>query len=237
MTCFSFRSETKKVVTKTNKKGKKVNEKKNTKISKRDLEVARFIAEQGPLRINTVGKYLEIKEIGVDARGLRRIIKKLEDVGLLRRRQILAGSSIVWGTKSGLRLAGVPVDSKNTLSEPSMETIVHSTYVAEIRLVYEKNGAEWICERKLHEEFPNHLPDGLAIYNNQKIIVEVDRTRKSHERLVNIMRTNVFANSTGYIVDYWVPEELYKLVNSSKMLLPEVVRENIRVFIISGESQ
>ena len=206
----------------------------NIKLSNRDLVVIQFVAEQGPTRVSTIAKYLGINNLQTDSRRLRRIIEKLENAGYIKRRQILAGSAIAWPTNLGLRAAGLPSSAKPN-SMPSMEQLAHSILVAEIRLIYELNGAKWNCERSIVNYFPNHLPDGLAIYSDQKIIVEVDRTRKNKDRLVTIMKVNALAFANNGYVDYWAPKDLVPFINANKQLLPDEHRELIRVFEIPGE--
>ena len=212
-----------------------MNEKKNVKIKNRDLKVATFIAEQGATRLSTILKYLETSGINIDPREIRRICERLENLQLIKRKQILAGSAVVWPTREGLKLAGLKILSGEKVSNPSMELLLHSILVSEVRVVYEANGAQWICERKIRGLFPNHLPDGLAVYEGEKIIVEIDRTRKEKDRLISIMKLNIFAQSGNSIVDYWVTKDLFQFVNAQKQLLPDSIRENVRIFTLSEE--
>jgi hypothetical protein len=207
----------------------------NIKLNKRDLVVIQFVAEQGPTRVSTVERYLKLKNLPTEKRQIRRILEKLALNGFLSRRQILSGSSIVWPTSKGLKLSGLGKTKIKVGSAPSMENLRHSIQVAEIRLIYEANGAQWNCERSIVNLFPNHLPDGLAVYEGQKILVEVDRTRKSHTRLSEIMKVNTQAFSSNAYVDYWVEPELFKFVESHKELLPDGTRNRIRIFEIPGE--
>ena len=204
------------------------------KLSNRDLLVIQFVAEQGPTRISTIARYLELRNLVTDSRRLRRIIEKLENAGYINRRQILAGSAIAWPTNLGLRAAGLP-NSVKPNSTPSMELLTHSILVADIRLIYELNGAMWNCERSIVNYFPNHLPDGLAIYDNQKIIVEVDRTRKNKDRLTTIMKVNALAFHKNGYVDYWAPKDLIPFIIANQQLLPDDFKNVIRVFEIPGE--
>ena len=212
-----------------------MNEKKNQKIRGRDLKVALFIAEQGATRLSTITRYLATQGINIDPREVRRICERLENHQFLKRKQILTGSSVVWPTAKGLKLAGLQAFSGERFSNPSMELLLHSILVSEVRVVYESNGAEWICERKIRDLFPNHLPDGLVIYEGQRIIVEIDRTRKQKDRLITIMKLNIFAFSGNSIVDYWVTKDTYQFVNAQKQLLPEGIKERVRVFLLSED--
>jgi hypothetical protein len=212
-----------------------MNEKKNPKIRGRDLTVAQFIAEQGPTRLSTISRYLVSKGFSIDPREIRRICERLEKQDLIFRKQVLSGSSVTWPTAKGLRLAGIQAFSGERVSNPSMELLLHSILVSEVRVIYETNGAEWICERKIRDIFPNHLPDGLAVYNGERIIVEIDRTRKQKDRLLTIMKLNIFSLSGNSIVDYWVTKDLFQYVNAQKHLLPDSLRNNIRIFTLSED--
>jgi hypothetical protein len=204
------------------------------KLTPRDLTVIQFVAEQGPTRISTVSKYLDFKNLSTDSRRLRRIFEKLEKFGFLHRKQILAGSTIAWPTGLGLRTAGLPGYIKSH-TNPSMELLLHSIQVAEIRLIYEFNGAKWNCERSITNYFPNHLPDGFAIYDDHKIIVEIDRTRKNKDRLISIMKVNALAFASNGYVDYWAPRNLVDFIVANKQLLPDNLQSLIRVFEIPGD--
>jgi len=214
-----------------------MNKKKSLNLSERDLQVATWVAEQGPVRQSTINRYLENKGGQLNSRSLRRLTNKLIEGGLINKKQILAGSPIVWPTPSGLRLAGLKLRKGESTSNPSLVTVIHSIQVAEVRVIYERNNAEWICERKLRGTFNDHLPDGVAIHDGIKIIVEIDRTRKEKDRLLQIMLLNLNAYSRTYMVDYWTTPELYDFVSAQKKLLPELLQENIRIFVLPEETK
>ena len=70
-----------------------------------------------------------------------------------------------------------------------------------------------------------------------KILVEVDRTRKSHNRLTEIMKANALAFSNNAYVDYWVEPDLLNFVQSHRHLLPDGMGDRIRIFEIPGEAR
>lgn len=212
-----------------------MNKKKSLNLSERDLKVAIWIAEQGPIRQSTINRFLALENRQLNSRSLRRVVNKLIEGGLVSKKQILAGSPIVWPTTSGLKLAGLKLRKGESVSNPSLANVLHSIQVAEVRVVYEANNAEWICERRLRELFKDHLPDGVAIHEGIKIIVEIDRTRKEKDRLLEIMLINTRAFHGTYVVDYWTTENLFDFVNAQKQLLPDSLKENIRVFKMPEE--
>ena len=133
-----------------------------------------------------------------------------------------------------MNLAGFKLKKGERVLKPSLSNLLHSILVAEVRVIYEANGAEWICERAFRTEFTDHLPDGLAVFKDQKIIVEIDRTRKEKNRLFGIMMMNL--SNSNYIVDYWSPSDLLETINRQKMTLPLEVRDRLRVFEIPKEA-
>jgi len=207
-----------------------MNRKKSPKISKRELRIAIWIAEQGAVRLSTLEKYLALEGTSIHSSGMRRIAQKLVAVGLANKDQILAGSSILWPTSDALVLAGFPVVRGGSVRRPSLSTLLHSIVVSEIRIIYESNGAKWICERKLQDKYQNHLPDGLAIHDGINILIEVDLSRKDKDRLQSIMRIN--ASIKNHVVDYWITPDLKDYFDEQRSLLPATIRENVRSFLI-----
>lgn len=203
-------------------------------LSDRDLFVAKWIAEQGAVRLTTVNKILENKSQSLEPRVLRSLAQRLVNNNLANKDRILTGPAILWPTAESMNLAGFKLKKGERVLKPSLSNLLHSILVAEVRVIYEANGAEWICERALRTEFTDHLPDGLAIFKDQKIIVEIDRTRKEKNRLFGIMMMNL--SNSNYIVDYWSPSDLLETINRQKMTLPLEVRDRLRVFEIPKEA-
>jgi hypothetical protein len=79
-----------------------------------------------------------------------------------------------------------------------------------------------------------HLADGLADFNGQKILVEIDRTLKTSSRIQRIMTLN--AKTPGIsIVDYWVTNELYAVFQKIISELDKDISVKIRLFILPTE--
>lgn len=210
-----------------------MNRKKSSKITKRELRLALWIAEQGAVRLSTLAKYLKLEGSNIHPSGVRRLAQKLVENKLANKEQILAGSSILWPTADSLLLAGFPAKRGGSVRKPSLSNLLHSLIVSEIRVIYESNGAEWICERKLIDTFPQHLPDGLAIHSGVRIIIEVDISRKEKNRIISIMKMN--ASIKNHVVDYWITPELKQVFEEQKNLLPRAQQENVRSFLIPEE--
>jgi hypothetical protein len=202
-------------------------------LSKRDLEVAKWVAEQGAVRLATINRLLASKGAGLEPRVLRALAQRLVLHGLIQKERILAGSAIVWPTAQGLELAGLKLKPGERAARPSLSNLLHSIQVAEVRVIYEREGASWVCERMLRREYINHLPDGIAIYEDQKILVEIDRTRKENDRLLTIMMENL--SDPSIVVDYWTTQELFKHINKQRESLPKILRNRLRIFVIPNE--
>ena len=204
--------------------------KKSPKISKRELELAIWIAEQGAVRVKTLAKLMRIEKPQLHESRVRRIAQNLVNSNLANKNQILSGSAILWPTSDALSLAKFPVSRGQSVRKPSLSQLVHSLVVSEIRVIYEANGATWICEKKLIDQYPNHRPDGIAIYDGMEILVEVELSRKVKERLRKILTIN--ASLTNHYVDYWISQDLLKVFNEQKELLPIKLQERVRSFIV-----
>lgn len=202
-------------------------------LSERDIKVAQWIAEQGAVRLSAINKYLDIHHRQIDPRQLRALAVRLMKYNLVNKERILAGSAIVWATSEGLKLAGFKLGEHERVRKPALAQLIHTLNVAEIRLVYERNGGVWICERSLRSQFPNHLPDGMAIHNDIEILVEVDRTKKETQRHFEIMMTNLSAGN--HIIDYWVSPELLTFVDNQRRNLPSTFQNRVRIFDLSKE--
>lgn len=212
-----------------------MNKTKSQSLTPKDLQASNWIAEQGPIRQSTLNRHFAISNQTMDPRSIRRLTNRLIAKGLINKEQILKGSPILWPTVDGLRLAGFDLRKGEHNLRPSLSTIMHSIQVAEVRVIYEANHAEWFCERKLRRKFKDHLPDGMAFYEDSQIIVEIDRTRKNKDRLIDIMKTNIGAYSGNYFVDYWTTPEVFDFVKAQTSLLPDKLQSNIRVFLIPGD--
>jgi len=144
-------------------------------------------------------------------RSLRRQTERWVQLGLIEKERLLANApSILWTTNEGLKLANFEIKKGERNYKPSFSTLHHNLAVARVRIEYEKVGAFWTCERELRNQFSGkHLADGMAEFQGQKILVEIDRTLKASSRLKRIMTLNAKTNGIS-LVDYWITNDLYK---------------------------
>ncbi len=210
--------------------------KKYMQLSLRDLGVAKWIAEQGAIRVNMLNEILKVKYgCELEARAIRALAKRLADHKLVFKEQILSGSSVIWPTGKALEIAGYDIKQGEKIGKPSLALLNHLIAVAKVRLVYEKQGALWISERFLRRDMPEHLPDGLAILDNQKRLIEVELTLKEFARLQKIMLMNL--SKDDYLIDYWTNKETERIVRKAIESLPINLRERVTILDVSQVSK
>lgn len=203
----------------------------NIRLTDRDEALIIWIAEQHVVRFDTLLNLVAFRFKPISRSDLYSLCNRWMRMGYVKKEKILGNApTIIWATKSAMKLAGLPTFPKEKVSSPSFSTIHHNCAVSAVRLEYEKNGYRWICERRIRSEInPSHLPDGIADNNEFRIIVEVDRTQKEGKRLQNIMSIN--ARTTGIsCVDYWVTESVFPVVTDNIKKLSGDIRNRVRVF-------
>ena len=206
------------------------------RLSHRDLTLITWIAQQSVCRLDTLALVCEIKNYGTTERSLRRQTERWVQLGLVEKERLLANApSIIWTTNEGLRLAEFKILKGERNYKPSFSNLHHNLAVARVRVEYERGGANWTCERELRSQFSGkHLADGLAEFNGQKILIEIDRTLKASSRLKRIMTLN--AKTPGIaLVDYWVTQDLYKEFQKNISELDASISSKIRLFILPIE--
>lgn len=197
----------------------------------------KWIAEQGVVRLDTIHLLLNLHGYPMDARSLRHLSTRWVEMGLVKKEQILANSpSILWTTRAAVKLAELPTSNKEKFGRPSFATLHHDLAVSRVRLEYEKYNAKWTCERVLKNLVQNDfLADGMAVIDGSSIYVEVDRTPKDPQRLLNIMRSHA-RNPKLTIVDYWTTDELFGFIKKNAASVNnELQREVIRTFLLPKE--
>jgi len=208
----------------------------NPRLTKRDRIIIRWIAEQQVVRLDTLSDLFEFKFNRINRSDLYALCEKWKRLGYINKSKLLGDVPlIIWITNSGMKMTGMPLDQREKISKPSITTVLHGTALSAVRLMYEKNGYIWICERLLRSDFQSsHLPDGMAYNNDFRILVEVDRTRKEAKRTQNIMAIN--ARTPGIsCVDYWVTSEVFPFTKLSSEKLPADLSNKIRVFPLPEE--
>jgi len=209
---------------------------KGFRLTERDIEVVKFVAEQNCVRLDTIGLLLEATHNQVEERRLRKLGERWVRLGLLNRQAMLADTPyIYWATSEGLRLADIPLHRGERTYSPSFATLHHNLAVARVAVEYLKHGCQWQSERQLRSELGDeHLADGLAVFNNQRILVEVDRTLKEAQRLRKIMIGNAKLPNVD-LVDYWTTSHLLKPLEVHRNSLADNVKSKIRIFTLPDE--
>jgi len=204
---------------------------KKPRLTDRDIEMITWIAEQNVVRFDTLHKVMAMRYRAIHKSLLYSLCDKWNRMGYVKKQKFLGDSpTILWATTKALKLAGFHVKPNERASSPSFSNLLHDCAVSVVRLEYESRGASWICERKLRDLMPgSHLPDGLAIYDSARILVEIDRTKKSQARLEMIMSTNARTPDIT-CVDYWAPEALVPFIASQIEKLDSSIRSRVRVF-------
>ena len=212
------------------------NKNKAHRITMRDIEVVKFIAEHNCVRLDTVGLLLKVLKYKVEDRQLRKLAERWVRLGLIQKQKMLADvPSILWATSEGLKIAEITLHRGERTYVPSFATLHHNLAVARVSVEYRKHGARWICERTLRDELgDSHLADGLAEYGDQRILVEVDRTLKEANRLQKIMIGNAKLQNID-VVDYWTTDKLFPTLESHKKNLLPNIQEKIRIFSLPQE--
>jgi hypothetical protein len=209
---------------------------KSLRLTTRDIEVVKFVAEQNCVRLDTIGLLLSILNYEVEDRRLRKLGERWVRLGLLQKQVLLADApSIFWATNEGLKVANISLHRGEKTFTPSFSSIHHNLAVARVAVEYRRFGAKWICERDLRSELGDeHLADGLAEYGDQRILVEVDRTLKEANRLKRIMVSNAKLPNI-HIVDYWTTDKLFATLETHKRALAPNIQEKIRIFGLPEE--
>ena len=203
-------------------------------LSLRDLEIAKFIAEQGAIRSTMINDLIQIKQSNtLEPRAVRALAQRLVNHNLAYKERILLGPAILWPTSSAIRLAGFKLKAGERVSKPSLATLLHTLAVSRVRILYERERVIWICERALRESSPLHLPDGMAFFGEKRHLVEVELTAKESTRVQTIMLLNL--DSDVEQVDYWTNAETFNVVNKAKDSLPKNLSERVLVRLLPEE--
>ena len=123
-----------------------------TRLTQRDLRVARWVAEQQAVRLDTIAQLLAQWGAASQPRNLRRLAERWEHAGLIKRGRILAEApTILWPTSAAMRLTDL--DDKRAEKLPSISTLHHTLAVARVRLEYEKHGLIFYKGIRIVEEY------------------------------------------------------------------------------------
>jgi hypothetical protein len=116
-------------------------------------------------------------------RTVQRTIARLRHAGLVQTARMLVGDPAwVIPTTAGIRAAGYAFPAWR----PRVGLLAHVAAVNDVRLHVKRQSpeSEWISERLLALERTQgqHLPDGLAVTDGQRVAIEVELTVKSMKR-------------------------------------------------------
>ena len=163
-------------------------------MTRRDMEVLRWMGEMYAVRVDHLALLLgRMSKRGLNGdgkvmsrEGTRRIYTRWLNAGWVEKRKMLADEpQWIWLSKQGVSDVG----SEYPYRVPSVARLRHIHAVNAVRLhVEERLGSSWTCERELSREKREHLIDGLVLYEGRQTAIEIEMTQKSKKRLVNIVR-------------------------------------------------
>ena len=173
------------------------------RITKRDIELIRWINGFGYVRVQTIALYLRI-DFSTAARRIRILI----EAGLLKKLNTI-GPPVILPTKRGLEVAN---DYLLPLNNIAIGALRHSLLIAECALALERR-FQGIFEperrildryRQEREGHVTHLPDGLLhLSDKQALAIELELSAKSVTRTKDILLTlsaNQEISETWFIV-------------------------------------
>lgn len=148
-----------------------------------DLDALAWVGEQYAARVDQ----LEVL-MGCGPRTVQRTVARLRGAGFVSVRRVLVGEPAwVIPTSSGLRACG----SSYGVWAPTIGLLSHMAAVNDVRLHIQARspGSEWLCERALARDRTGreHLPDGVALVDGQRVAIEVELTIKSRKRVTSIL--------------------------------------------------
>jgi len=148
-----------------------------------DVRVLAWLAEQ----YGAPADQLELL-LGCSLRTVQRTVARLRQAGLVHTLRMLVGDPAwVIPTTAGIRVAGYSFPAWR----PRVGLLAHVAAVNGVRLHVQERSrqAEWVSERLLALErgTGEHLPDGLAVFDGQRVAVEVELTVKSMRRTQAIL--------------------------------------------------
>jgi hypothetical protein len=152
-------------------------------LRRRDLVVLGWLGEQYGARTDQ----LELL-MGCGPRTVQRTVARLRAHGLVRSERMIVGEP-AWVTPTGAGLAACGAGFG--VWRPRIGLLAHVAAVNDVRLHIQGRapGTQWVHERVLAKErgAGEHLPDGVAITEGQRVAIEVELTVKSRERVTAIL--------------------------------------------------
>jgi hypothetical protein len=144
------------------------------RLHRRDLEVLGWVCEQYVARLDQVEALL-----GEGPQVCALMVGRLCGVGFARVQSYLVGEA-QWllPTQRGLRVCGLVCRPRI----PAVGRLAHIAAINDVRLHIERRAPDvlWVSERQLLMEHAKtvHVPDGVAVFEERRVAVEVELTLK-----------------------------------------------------------
>lgn len=158
-------------------------------LTKRDMEIIRFINEFGFCEMPQIEKRFAIKKT-MSYRLIRRLIR----AELVSHRRVLHASyGIYYLTANGAKCTDLPPMGTLPMGRYEHQRLVTDVY---IKLRQHYPDTDWISERRLkHEKYyegvgkRGHVSDGILIFPDEKqVAIEVELSFKGKDRIKRILR-------------------------------------------------
>jgi hypothetical protein len=153
------------------------------RLHRRDLEVLGWVCEQYVARLDQVEVLL-----AEGPRACAQMVGRLCEVGFARTQSYLVGEA-EWllPTQRGLRVCGLVCRPRI----PAVGRLAHIAAINDVRLHIERRAPRvlWVSERQLLMEHPKtvHVPDGVAVFEERRVAIEVELTLKRPFRVRAIL--------------------------------------------------
>jgi hypothetical protein len=220
--------------------------------TERDLYCIAWIAEQYAARGDQIRRLLSkfpdpkrpFKQELIAETTVRDQISRWQRAGWIEYRRILADApGFAWVTRKGLQL--VDLDEIYTARMPASVRLNHIYAVNQIRLMLEKKYS-WKSERRYRSEMETGkgkdtgpIPDGFAITNRGKIVIEVEISEKKpdeleHKLIMLVRHYKLNDEQTPLPIWFYVPsEKIKKLIELARDKLLEKERNRVSVGVMA----
>ena len=215
------------------------------RITERDIEAIRWLAEQYGASVDTVADllgYLGGREEALAVPTMAALLRRWREAGWIETRKLMYKEPAwIWPTLEGLKLAGEQYNRetgeglRTWKPEGNWTLLQHIDAVARVRLFVERNyGGTWISERRLAKgegkirggQRRAHRPDAVLERDGQSIAIEVELSAKRSSRTLAIMAENVGRYNEVW---YFVGAPAMAVVIDSYGKLPAEFRERVKV--------
>ncbi|MHB1948573.1 MAG: replication-relaxation family protein [Gammaproteobacteria bacterium] len=180
-------------------------------ITKRDIEILKFINEFGFCEITQIETKFGLKK----TRGYQ-IMKRLVDEKFVVHERIFHGvNGVFYLTKKGADYTDLP-----TIKMVPRETYSHQLAIIDIffKLSKQYPDATWIGERRIKRDKyakgigkAGHIADGMLIFPDKDIAIEVELTMKSKRRVLEIFRNYLHCFDIKEVWYYCSPQIINRI--------------------------